>query len=270
MAGAQPRGALGKQTARGKARGKRRGAAAKQKALAARAAAARKKSANNSSNLRRLNRRAAVVALNKLGEDCALNVPALKQKDVDLSRLDQFLRVLNRRCAVEPQRTTFAEAVEKWVANGGKLPDGMRFANAALVEDETAAPARDELPVVPRHKVLAADFRLHSKAFMVTHNSECFSRNSWKAYRKWAVGFAKKFGARAWAACWEKSTHAQNAALKCFTDTPISCWKMVSAFSSRTFRLCTLKAYGLASTSVCNPRARLSGPQRCTGSGMSP
>eukprot|EP00973_Karenia_brevis_P028939 3992380-Karenia_brevis.AAC.1 len=47
---------------------------------------------------------------------------------------------------------------------------------------------------------------------MTTYNSCNFGMDSWPAYEAWAKAFAQKYGARAWAACLERSEHAQDAA----------------------------------------------------------
>ena len=60
-------------------------------------------------------------------------------------------------------------------------------------------------PYVLRHRILAPTFKLKSRAFMLTYNSEGFSLQSWEGFRDFVAGLARRLGARAWAACLEKS-----------------------------------------------------------------
>ena len=160
-------------------------------------------------------RRAAVRRLNDLAADVAPGLKKLKPKNLDSRLFAQNLRHLNRQCVSGEMRTRFKSIVLQWVAGRGKLPDGMTMAaadnnNGAVCGEDNDAeeePAEDN-PVVPRHKVLNTNFTLKSKAFMLTHNSREFTKATWQAYRCKARDLSRRYGAKAWAACFERSEHA--------------------------------------------------------------
>lgn len=173
-------------------------------------------------NARAAERRAVLKVLNGLAAEFSLGTDALDGKAVDANLLAKHLRLLNRRCTNEPSRSTFAAAVRQWVANGGKLPDGMSLGEGAapaaavltVPDDDPPSAGDPTLPpraLLPRHKVLQSAFRLQSKAFMLTHNSRTFTKEMWPEYKLWVQSVARKFGATAWSACWEMSEHAKAA-----------------------------------------------------------
>ena len=165
------------------------------------------------SNTRSLHRRAALRELNALVDVLELTINRLDIRAPDTKLLEKFLRLLNRRCTDEPLHSRFADAVSKWVDNGGVLPESMSLVRAGgtTLADEDGQPAHangEEVPVVARHKVLKSGFRLKSKAFMMTHNSREFTRSMWPRYRSWVVALFRRYGAKAWAACLELSENA--------------------------------------------------------------
>ena len=159
-------------------------------------------------------RRVAIRKLNSLVEEALPGVDKLDYKSFDNGAFERILRLLNRRCQTEPQRSQFREAVQEWVDNKGQLPGGLRLVTVAennvSLEDINGdlAEEDDVASLVPGHRVLKACFSLKSKAFMLTHNSRLFTEAMWPEYAKWAEEVASKHGAKAWAACWELSLHA--------------------------------------------------------------
>ena len=167
------------------------------------------------SNRRAVARRSAATTFNTLGATFGVDLPPLKRRAVTSASLGTLLRTLNKRCTAEPHRSTFAGAVSKWVENGGRLPEGMRridpaapSADVLSVDASAGVPNDNVAAAVPNHKVLQSHFVLKSKAFMLTHNSRVFVRDTWPAYRDWAHQLWLRYAATAWAACFEQSKNA--------------------------------------------------------------
>ena len=80
--------------------------------------------------------------------------------------------------------------------NGGALRGRVLDAT-----DPEAAP-----PFVDGHRVLAPGYALHSKAFMLTYNSMDLRPEDWEPFRAFTQSAARRLGARAWAACLERSS----------------------------------------------------------------
>jgi len=59
--------------------------------------------------------------------------------------------------------------------------------------------------VLPRHKVLKANFRLDSKAFMLTYNSRAFDLQTWGAFKSFTETTAMSLRATGWSACLEEA-----------------------------------------------------------------
>lgn len=145
-----------------------------------------------------------------------IDLPSLDKRAVQMKWLDRTLRALNNRCSADPERTRFASAVKKWVSNGGMLPVGLRESDAAgvlrtVLAATPGAAANTDMSVespVAQHLVLQANYRLQSKAFMLTHNSRSFTAETWPCYRSWALQRSVELKARAWSTCWEESLHA--------------------------------------------------------------
>ena len=150
-----------------------------------------------------------------LAKEVAAGLEKVNTKDPDAEVLAKSLRYLNRKCVDGEERKRFESAVLQWVDHRGKLPEGMSVAGpengAGPVCDE--GKDDDEEPtsspsLVPKHRVLQAKYTLRSKAFMLTHNSRGFTRAMWPTYRDATKAFCRKYGAQAWAACWERSENA--------------------------------------------------------------
>ena len=162
------------------------------------------------SNVRLERRREAVRKLNAILDTLPVAFDKLAVKSFTMEDLERLLRLLNHRCVEDDSKTLFREAVKLYVDNGGQLPDGLRFEGDRLEDSEgaSAAPTVLEAAFLPRHKVLKVDFRLHSKAFMVTHNGRSLTVEMWPAFKQWAETLASHLKARAWAACMERSENA--------------------------------------------------------------
>ena len=127
------------------------------------------------------------------------------------------MKLLEGRLQSEAQFARLHSAAQQWSQNGGKLTVEV------LPEDTRAS------PFVVKHRVLAACFKLKSKAFMLTYNSNNFTPASWGDFKAFVVAVATKFGAKAWAACLEKSLHSATP-FHMVTDDP------GSVHSSATWR----------------------------------
>ena len=158
-------------------------------------------------NKRGLQRRAALRALNALVVEQELPLPHIDAKKPRAADLAKVLRALSRRC-VDDDALAFKAAVLRYVRNSGVLPDGFSVADDG---DLTADTADTETPAVPKHRFLKFSFRLQSTAFMLTYNSSDFSAATWVAFKTFVEDRARRYGARAWAACLEVSLHADAA-----------------------------------------------------------
>ena len=167
---------------------KRAVAKAKAAALAARVAHA---------NARRDRRRDACRALNQLANELGVGQAAVGAKGASGAEVDRFIRLLERRVLSDGQLERLRAAAKAFADNGGEL------ASEVVAEDNSTS------PFVPKHRVLASFFKLKSKAFMLTYNSRGITMASWEPFRKFVVELAKTWGARAWAACLEKSLHSE-------------------------------------------------------------
>jgi hypothetical protein len=147
-------------------------------------------------NQRRNARFTAVRQLNALAKEIRLpgnRVPAPNARDVHVERL---VKLLEARLTAAPALSRLHAAAKLWSESGGE------FASSVLQEDHTS-PA-----LVGRHRVLLPTFRLKSKAFMLTYNGSAITAGSFNDFRDFVVDLKARLGARAWAACLEKSLHA--------------------------------------------------------------
>ena len=140
-----------------------KGARAKAKAAAAEAAARNVRKVG-----RRGLRRTALAALNTLAEEVGAARAQVDPKTASAEDVEFAIRVLDARCAEAPLSTRLRAAVEQWTANGGRL-------QAQL----TPPPDLDTPAVLGRHKVLAPEFSLQSRAFMLTYNSRTIRPEMW-------------------------------------------------------------------------------------------
>ena len=169
-----------------------KGARAKAKAAAAEAAARNVRKVG-----RRGLRRTALAALNTLAEEVGAARAQVDPKTASAEDVEFAIRVLDARCAEAPLSTRLRAAVEQWTANGGRL-------KAEL----TPPPDLDTPAVLGRHRVLAPEFSLQSRAFMLTYNSRTIRPEMWADYRGFVASLKGRLGARAWAANLEQSLHA--------------------------------------------------------------
>ena len=136
----------------------------------------------DTANSRQMQRRAALSSLNNVVKELHHENLCVTVKQPDPKGVDALLRFLARREFDAPLALKCKEAVEKYTANGGKLPEGMTLAESG---SGLSRPIEDGPSVVPRHKVLKTHFTLKSRAFMVTFNSTLFVLNTWGAFLTW-------------------------------------------------------------------------------------
>ena len=148
-------------------------------------------------------RRAALRSLNSLVAD--MGYPALKVdvKQPTTKTVNKLFRFFARRGLDGSSAKVCIDAVKLYTRNGGTLPEGM-----SLCDDSGLNVAPDASPAVPGHKVFQSSFRLHSRAFMLTYNNAGITPGIWDEFHTFVKSFARKHGARAWAACLEESLHA--------------------------------------------------------------
>ena len=119
-------------------------------------------------NRRLETRRAAFRKLNGLAEQLLPAVEKLDYQALEEGAFKRVLRLLNRRCAADPERSCFQEAVQECVANKGQLPGGLRLLTPAgggvSLEDISGGTAEEGNgpSLVPGHRVLKVNFRLQS------------------------------------------------------------------------------------------------------------
>ena len=168
-------------------------------------------------NVRSLARRKAVQLLNGLADE--LGVKRAKSKSAS-AEVEALVRRLEPRCQMGSLPTRLRDAVVSFLDNGGHfvsavLPPAPVVLPAAAATATPACDAEidaDTPPPLLRHRVLEAGFRLKSKALMLTFNSKAFIEATWPLFLAWLKGKARELGARRWAACLERSEHAQHSA----------------------------------------------------------
>ena len=131
--------------------------------------------------------------MNALAVEAFAGQAAVEPKTATATQVEGLVKLLERRLHSNAELTQLQAATRTWSDNGGKL-------SSDVVEEDIGS-----APYVLRHRVLRPSFKLKSKAFMLTYNSEAFSVESWGRFKDFVVGLATRFGARAWAACLEKS-----------------------------------------------------------------
>ena len=149
--------------------------------------------------------------------------PVLSLRAPVNAEVERLVCILEGRACEAQHVTRLRAAAKLWSDNGGIFsapladPDELGLAGSALRQ----------------HRVLAATFELHSKAFMLTYNSAAFTKATWEPFRKFVLGLKKAFGARAWAACLELSLHAADAAGERFHLHAYLLWNDGVGFRSR-------------------------------------
>ena len=167
---------------------RRASAKAKAKALALRI---------STSNSRRDRRRDACRGLNHLANEVGVGQAAVDAKGATGAEVDALIRLLEKRLLSDGQLERLRGAAKAFADNGGEL------------SAEVVSEASSTSPALPKHRVLASFFKLKSKAFMLTYNSRGISPATWGPFQKFVVDLARTWGARAWAACLEKSLHSE-------------------------------------------------------------
>ena len=173
-------------------------AMAKAKAKAkAKSRAARSASGNETKNLRRTLRKAAIRDMLSVAGELQI-ASTVCPRSASNEEVERLLRNLERRATSTEHRDKLTAAAKQFVENGGHFT-----APLADSADEVATAS-----VVLKHRIFVPSFQLESKAFMLTFNSDTFCRDTWVRFEQFIRSIHKKFGARAWAACWEQSLHA--------------------------------------------------------------
>ena len=144
-------------------------------------------------------RRQALTTLNALAHEIGFaGAPLVLQRD-DSGNVERRVRLLQRRCPDAAFRARLHDAAKMYADNGGSF-------SVALVDDEGSGLM--EAPFVAKHKVLEANFRLHSAAFMLTYHSRTFTEGTWPDFLAFVKSMLPRLGCRAWAACLERGTTA--------------------------------------------------------------
>ena len=152
---------------------KRAAAKAKAAALAARVA---------TSNARRDRRREACRALNQLANELGVGHAGLDAKEASGSEVERLIRLLERRVREDGPLERLRGAAKAFADNGGEL-------SAEVVSEEASLS-----PFVPKHRVLASFFKLKSKAFMLTYNSNDFAVATWAPFRQFSQSIITNLG----------------------------------------------------------------------------
>ena len=181
--------------------------AARAKALAEEARVVR-------ANARKKCRRNTLNKLNVLGEEAG--VQAISFDAASDKKVSSFIRQLGRRCGSDCGKLRRVRALLlEWQANGGALIGTVLPELPGAPEDEPDHDGHEdgvvslEPPVVDRHALLTAGYRLQTKAFMLTYNSKDFNLNTWTRFRSFIKASVKRFGATEWSACLEETLGAK-------------------------------------------------------------
>ena len=145
------------------------------------------------SNTRRAQRVASIKLLNDLAAKVSVAHMCVREWDAPSEDIERLVRALESRMADPAMMQQLHDASKAWQAAGGV------FSTDILQVDLTSQ------PVIPMHRVLMPTFKLKSKAFMLTFHSADFTEATWPAFLKFVKDLKKTMGARAWAACLERS-----------------------------------------------------------------
>ena len=167
-------------------------------------------------NKRKREREAAVKALNVLAKEVGAQI--LPTKTVG-PKVQKLIKKLEARVVDDVQAGRLHSAATQWQVNGGRLdahlaplpPPSAPAAAAQVALDPQRQEVREALlpAVIPRHKILIAGYKVHSKAFMLTYSSRAFTPEDWPRFQAFIKAKARGLGATGWAACLEQSLHAQ-------------------------------------------------------------
>ena len=99
-------------------------------------------------------------------------------------KVDRLIRLLEPRCQTALLAGRLRDAVKLWKDHGGALSQPMTESPADPTVPENCNEADEsEVPLLPRHRVLQPGYILKSKAFMLTFNSDTFTRDTSKTDR---------------------------------------------------------------------------------------
>ena len=160
-------------------------------------AKAKAQAALRQKNAKRDARRAALVLLNGLAEELGAAAAQVDVRTASGAEVEFAIHVLEARCQQPALVARLRDAAEAWVNNGGKM------------QAELAPPPDlDSASVLFKHRVLQPEFRLRSRAFMLTYNHRALRPHHWQSFRAFVSDLKGRIGARAWAANLEQSLHA--------------------------------------------------------------
>ena len=148
-------------------------------------------------------REGAIQKLNGIAAQVGLDKLPVKTAWKAVQRL---IKKVQARTTDAPTTARLFDTAKEWVDNWGHL-DGTL---APPPPQGSKAPPGDDATLVPKHRVLLPNFRLQSRAFMVTYNSKQFTKETWCALRAFTQTTAQRLGATAWAACLEESLNAKH------------------------------------------------------------
>ena len=148
-------------------------------------------------------REGAIQKLNGIAAQVGLDKLPVKTASKAVQRL---IKKVQARTTDAPTTARLFDTAKEWVDNGGHL-DGTL---APPPPQGSKAPPGDDATLVPKHRVLLPNFRLQSRAFMVTYNSKKFTKETWCPLRAFTQTTAQRLGATAWAACLEESLNAKH------------------------------------------------------------
>ena len=157
--------------------------------LGRRAAAKAKAAALRAKNLKRDARRAALAQLNDLAEEVGAGLAQVDVRLAAATDVEWSIRILEARCQQRAELVArLRTVVEAWVANDGRL------------QAELAPPPDlDSASPLFKHRVLQPEFRLMSRAFMLTYNARTLRPHHWHSFRTFVSTLKGRIGARAWA-----------------------------------------------------------------------
>lgn len=153
---------------------------------------------------RRAGRGAAIRAFNALASE--FEVEEVVSRATGAQVRDLYVSVCK---AVPGERAEeVADARRQWCTNGGEDLDESLLPDAGPSCDDDDDDLPDGQPPLEKHRYLSAavgrQFRLKSKAFMLTFNSSAFDQVSpdklFESFREWVIERAAKYGATSWSA----------------------------------------------------------------------
>jgi len=152
-------------------------------------------------NTRGKARRDALESLNAIASELGVSTVPLKASS---KKVEKLLKKLDKRAGDDEIAQRIRAAAHIWTANGGQLQVAL-LPVGREVRDADAEGFQPAAAPIPAHKVLLPEYRLESKAFMLTCNSRSFTADTWARFARFIQTTARRIGAAAWAACLEET-----------------------------------------------------------------